>query len=117
MAMEVTASPLDWAINDEENWLKFLGTETGRRVLGRLMEFAPVLLEKGDTNEIMIRSGELRGFQLAARALLEMAQSAPKATTSNDAGNYPPPEKDSAWGDGLKLEPEQPRNVLEPKFD
>jgi hypothetical protein len=114
--MEITAGPLDWASNDEQNWAAFLNTETGRRFVSRLLEAVPSLLDEGDTNKILIRTGVVRGFQLAVQELMRMAQAQGKPEQVVD--NYPPLEKDEAWADGKKLDPtlkEKP-DVLEPDF-
>lgn len=115
MALEITASPLEWATNDEENWANFLASPTGTRLIPKLMELCPPLLASGGVNEILIRSGEVRGFQLVARAIFDLTQATPKAPP--DTTNYPPPENDAAWKDGQKLEKEEPRKVLGPTFE
>jgi hypothetical protein len=113
--MEIQAGALDWAVNDEQNWASFLNTETGRRFLPRLLEGVPQLLDSGETNAILIRTGTVRGFQLAVQEMSRMAQTQPPVSTPE--GNYPPLEKDSAWSDGLKMDPAPPKqNVLEPEF-
>lgn len=114
--MEIEAGPLDWAITDEQNWAAFLNSETGRRFLPRVLEAVPQLLEGGDTNAILIRTGVVRGFQLAIQELSRMAQH--EAVTKLPEGNYPPLDKDSAWDDGKKLDPalKPSLSVLEPNF-
>lgn len=102
--MEIIADRLDWASNDEENLAKFLETETGKRFLPKLLESTPMLLAKGDTNEILIRAGEVRGYQDVARNILALAHSAP-VTKPEAASAYPGLENDAAWNDGQKLEP------------
>jgi hypothetical protein len=99
--MEVVASPLQWTNEDASTWSKFLDTPTGKRIIPRLLEAAPTLLATGDVNAILIRSGELRGFQSSATELLGMAheqQGAPKVIE-----NYPELTNDAAWDDGKKL--------------
>lgn len=115
--MEINAGPLDWAAPDEEKWASFLNSETGRRFLPRLLEGVPPLLDGGDTNAILIRTGVVRGFQLAVQELSRMAQHEPKSETPS-GGNYPPLENDAAWGDGQKLDPtlQTKPSVLEPDF-
>jgi hypothetical protein len=101
--MEIVADRLAWTQFDEENWNRFLETETGKRVIPKLLESVPGLLGSGDTNAILIRSGEHRGLQLAVTQLLSMAHSTPdvKTETANEA--YPLLTDDTAWNDGLKL--------------
>jgi hypothetical protein len=113
--MEIQAGPLDWASNDYDNWAAFLNTETGRRFLPRLLESVPPLIEGGDTNAILIRTGVVRGFQLAVQELARMARNdgpPPKVVDT-----HPPLEDDKAWNDGQTLDPNPPaRPVLEPDF-
>jgi hypothetical protein len=105
--MEILAGPLDWTHIDEENLAHFLDTDTGKRFVPKLVEDAPLLLEKGDINAILIRSGEVRGYQILVRALLGLAHPTPK-TEPAAATAYPPLEDDTAWADGQKLEPTTP---------
>ena len=102
--MEIIAGPLDWSPIDEERWGKFLETDTGRRLIPKLLESVPGLLASGDTNAILIRSGEHRGLQLAVSQLLAMSHSTPGNVTQV-ATSYPPLEDDAAWDDGQKLTP------------
>jgi hypothetical protein len=103
--MEIVAGILDWTLVDEERWAKWLQTETGKRLLPRLAESTPMLLASGDVNAILIRSGEVRGFQAVLSQLLAMSHATPEKQTSNSQA-YPPLEDDTAWNDGQKLEPE-----------
>jgi hypothetical protein len=103
--MEIQAGPLDWTTIDEENLAKFLDTETGKRFIPKLVESAPTLLNRGHVNAILIRSGELRGYQMVVQSILVLAHPAPKVET-NDATEYVPLEDDSKWNDGQKLTPE-----------
>jgi len=102
--MEIIADSLAWTQIDQERWDSFLTTETGKRVIPKLLESAPGLLPHGDTNAILIRSGELRGLQLAVTQLLSMAHSTPDVKTEV-AVAYPPLTDDTAWQDGQTLDP------------
>ena len=103
--MEIVANYLDWTTNDEQVWAGFLSTETGKRLLPKLAESTPGLLEKGDTNEILIRTGKVAGLQLAVQTLLALAHPAPPESLSKP-DNYPALENDDAWADGEKLDKE-----------
>jgi len=103
--MEIQAGPLDWLQTDEENLAKFLETETGKRFIPKLLETAPALLSRGHVNAILIRSGELRGYQEVARNILSLAHPAPKTQTETPS-EYAPLEDDSKWNDGQKLTPQ-----------
>lgn len=105
--MEILANELDWAQTDAEKWDAFLRTETGKRLIPKLVESAPTLLGTGDTNAILIRTGEFRGFQAAAQQLLTLTRVTP-AEAAPVVNEYPPLEDDKAWDDGQKLEPESP---------
>lgn len=102
--MEIVAGPLDWTSVDEENLRKFFGTETGKRLIPRLADLVPPLLEAGDTNALLVRCGKVRGYQEALQNLLALSytQEEPKQQNANA---YPPLEDDKAWNDGKKLEP------------
>jgi hypothetical protein len=102
--MEITTESLPWSSDDIANWASFLSTQTGQRVLPKLLESTPGLLAKGDINEILIRSGEVRGFQDAARNLLSLSAHTP-LPPSDPASNYPPLIDDAAWNDGQKIQP------------
>lgn len=93
--MEITTELLPWNSDDEAHWNSFLLTETGKRLLPKLAERIPALLDGGETNKLMIRSGEVRGFQLAISSMLELTHSPPLPVREPEA--YPPPEDDSKW--------------------
>lgn len=108
--MEVVAGPLEWTFVDEQRWAEFLSTETGKRVIPTLAERVPELLGGGEINAVLIRSGEVRGYQSALRTLLELAQS--KESAKQDISTtYPPLEDDTAWNDGQKLTPTPKENA------
>lgn len=103
--MEITSAQLDWTTEDIDLWRQFLTTRTGQRLIPKLLEGVPVLLPSGDTNAIMIRSGEVRGFSEAARTLLEMTAYPPPPQQPVD-NNYPDLHDDKQW-DGEKLNPDK----------
>lgn len=104
--MEIVASALDWTSIDEENLAKFLDSETGKRFLPKLLETTPTLLATGDVNAILVRSGEVRGFQQIVRDILSLAHPQSRASdVTPPANDYPPPEDDRHWNDGQKLTP------------
>lgn len=101
--MEITNAQLAWSTDDEGRWDSFLQTETGKRLIPKLAESAPILLDGTDINKTLVRNGELRGFQLALRTLLDMTHAAPSEPQSI-SNFYPLPEDDRQWTDGHKLE-------------
>ena len=97
---------LDWTQFDAEKWNAFLDTETGKRLFPKLLESVPPLLPSGDTNAILIRSGEHRGLQLAVSQLISLSHpSDEKPQVISEA--YPALDDDTAWADGNKLESEK----------
>ena len=104
--MEVIAAPNDWIATDAENLAKFLETETGKRLIPKLVETRPALHEAGDTNAILIRSGEVRAWDKMVEAIFSLAHPAPPPPPSKS--EYPAPEDDSAWSDGKKLNDPNP---------
>jgi len=99
--MLLTNDELPWTSEDVVNLRNFLTTVTGSRLLPRVLNEAPTLLGKGDVNEILIRSGEVRGFQAAAREFFNLAY--PPKQENREVPTYPPLNDDTAWNDGQKL--------------
>ena len=106
--MEISANPLDWTSVDSDNLAKFLDTETGRRLIPKLAGATPGLFEGGDTNKILIRSGELRGCRIILQEILDLAHPPPPAPSRED--NHPDLLDDSKWT-GPKLNDPNP-NIL-----
>lgn len=102
--MEITQEALPWSSEDESNWNGFLQTNSGRRLLPKLVEGAPALFEAGDVNKILIRSGQLMGFQKAVSDLLALTHTQPVAPATAQSEAYPPLEDDAKWSDGEKLQ-------------
>lgn len=106
--MEITSTPLEWTSDDALNFRAFLKTQSGSRLLPKAAESTPALLPEGDINRILIRSGEVRGFQAVIQTLLSLAY--PTAEPENTAGNtnYPDLTDDRSWDDGNKIETATP---------
>jgi hypothetical protein len=102
--MEITRDSLPWDSEDTDIWNSFLSTKTGQRLLPKILESTPALLASGDINSILIRSGEVRGFQASAGAILSLAMH-PEAPVK-ETSSYPPLEDDSQWNDGQKIQPQ-----------
>lgn len=100
--MEITNAPLTWNTEDEQKWRTFILTETGSRLLPKLLESAPILLEDGTRNRLLIRNGMSIGYQQAARNLLELAYQPPAPVSPTS--EYPDLLDDSAWT-GEKINP------------
>jgi len=96
--MEITDTLMPWSSDDELRWNSFLLTETGKRLLPKLAEKFPTLLDGGDVNRVLIRSGEVRGFQLAISSMLELTHSPP--LPAKQIENYPSLTDDESHNDG-----------------
>jgi hypothetical protein len=100
--MDITNEALPWTGEDTDAFRIFLQTRTGSRLIPKILEHVPTLLSGGPVNEILIRSGEVRGFQKAAGAFLSLSSDAP--IVAEPVSAYPPLEDDNAWT-GEKLNP------------
>jgi len=104
--MEITGT-VEWdEVEDREFWNQFLRSRTGSRLIPKAIESCPVLLGRGETNDILIRSGEVRGFQLVIQALLALSVPEPKTQDTTATKAYPALDDDAAWADGKKVNPE-----------
>lgn len=106
--MEIIANELDWLATDEQALAAFLDTPTGQRFIPKLLEQAPALLEQGEMNAILIRSGKVLGYSEIARTILALAHPAPKTTGLSINDTHPPLEDDSKW-EGPKLNDPNPQ--------
>lgn len=104
--MEITTELLPWSSEDESRWDSFLRTETGKRLIPKIAEQAPTLLDGGDVNKTLVRNGELRGFQESLRVLLSLSHAQPVGQ-SHVPSDYPDLENDAAWNDGNTLQPKK----------
>ena len=103
--MEILANVDEWTTTDEERLAAFLDTPTGKRLIPALIKEAPELLEGGEINAILIRSGKVLAFQKMVETLIFLAHS-PRQVQQTEAKNYPALEDDAAWNDGQKITPE-----------
>lgn len=93
--MELTNDAPEWSSDDSANLRTFLKSSTGGRFLARSANSAPVLFGEGDTNKILIRNGELRGYQKALQEMLLLANPPAEPAKIQDA--YPDLTDDSNW--------------------
>lgn len=93
----------NWTSVDAAELTNFLKTQTGVKLLRALAIEEPPLLRKGDTNEILIRSGEVSHHKHLLSFLLtltgEIIQHQDEDTKQNP---YPSLTDDEAW-EGPKL--------------
>jgi hypothetical protein len=96
MTINTTLAGPPWDEADILLWREFLSTTTGQRVIAKALDGVPPLLPSGDTNAILIRSGEVRGWAAAAQAILGLA--APLPTPSSSVSDqFPDLDDDSRW--------------------
>jgi hypothetical protein len=94
----------DWSSGDASELREFLKTSTGTKVLRALALEEPLLLRSGETNGILIRSGEVAQHKYLTSFLLDLTG---EFFEHHDDGNsvsndYPSLTDDNAW-DGPKL--------------
>lgn len=86
----------DWTSDDAVNLRNFLGSQTGERLLVHLGESVPELLGSGDTNSVLIRSGEVKGGSALLSAIVSLTIEPPKSVpTVSD--KYADLDDDSKW--------------------
>jgi hypothetical protein len=99
--MENLNSPPAWDGADAADFRTYLGTPSGTRLFAKVQEVIPALLAKGEINEILIRTGEVRGCAALLNQLFSMAY--PPVEPEKKPSEYPALEDDAAWADGQKL--------------
>lgn len=97
---------LEWTSSDAKAWREFLSTQTGARLLAQLAASRPALLASGDTNAILIRSGESRQHDQLAGELLNLAGGAIELAHKEPEA-YPSLLDDTAWDDGKTTTPSE----------
>lgn len=90
-----------WNSEDINLLRQFLETRTGLKFLPSLAQSAPTLFSGGDTNKILIRNGQLIGYQDALQNINLLAYPPPAPPVETAA--YPPLEKDEFWPQTEKL--------------
>lgn len=103
MADILTGTP-DWDdVADRDALRVFLRSRTGQRLFSKALDSQPGLLAGGNTNDILIRSGEVRGWAAAISTLISLSATEPKPDDNAPPENYPSLTDDEAW----KAEPTQ----------
>lgn len=100
--MEIQLATVEWTSEDRRNLAEFLKSDSGLRLLPKLAEQVPSLMDGGDTNSILIRTGVVKGAQLAIQEILTLAR--PEPVIPEPTSPYPQLNDDSKWDDGQKLE-------------
>lgn len=99
--MELTIDPLEWDSEDRQALREFLNSRAGSRLLPKVAEELPQLMDSGDTNAILIRTGVVKGAQEAIKAILMLARHEPEPPQETPA--YPSLTDDEKWNDGNKI--------------
>lgn len=90
----------EWDSNDAKALKDFFASDIGRKVLTFLSDAMPLLLDGGDVNKTLVRSGEVKGFSLAVDTLLSLTTHKPSPLPKTQT--YPDLDDDSAWEDQNK---------------
>lgn len=91
-------SEATWSSDNVFQFRQFLTTtETGQRLLSRLMDGMPTLLDGADVNRTLVRNGEVRGWIDVVRELTAMAYPPPEPTVKSDP--YPDLDDPEKWDD------------------
>lgn len=98
MITTVVANVDDWSGVDSEKFANFLDSDTGRRLLIKLADQIPPLLDSGHVNRILIRSGEVRGQTALIQYFQVLAH--PTVPPVAPADSYPDLDRDDLWKDG-----------------
>lgn len=105
--METVISTPEWTSEDIQNLRTFLQSRTGGRLLPKLVDVIPALLEEGDTNKILIRTGKVSGCQEIIKAIVALAGPEPLPPQNEEATHYPSLTDDKKWDDGLTIQPQE----------
>lgn len=100
--MELTLDALEWDSEDRQALRNFLNSRAGSRLLPKVAEELPQLMDSGDTNAILIRTGVVKGAQEAIKAILLLAR--PEPETPQETPAYPSLTDDAKWDDGSKIQ-------------
>jgi len=103
-----TTKPLEWDSTEAGILRTFLDSPTGQKILTLLHGRIPGLLDGGDVNKILIRSGQVAGAQMIFDSLVSLIVERPIELQSiqQTEENYPDLDHPNAWE---KFDNEQPR--------
>lgn len=86
-----------WDSTDASLLKAFLNSDVAKKAFAIVMELCPPLLDGGDVNKTLVRSGEVKGFSLALNSLFELVIKQPEPVSTPIA--YPDIDDDSQWED------------------
>lgn len=87
----------DWTSDDAINLRTFLGSQTGERLMVHLGESVPELLGGGGVNEILIRSGEVKGASATLVNLVSLTVEVPDTLPERRPESHPDLDDDSKF--------------------
>lgn len=92
--------PQEWSSADAIALRTFLESVSGQRFLFHLAEDCPELLGSGDTNNVLIRSGEVKGYSKGLKNVLSLTIEPPQSVAPVSS-NYPDLDDESKWDDSV----------------
>ncbi len=87
----------EWDSQDAQILRIFLESDAGKKALSIVSDLCPPLLDGGDVNKTLVRSGEVKGWGSALTSLVELVNRKPESQLPPT--NYPDLDDDSKWGD------------------
>ncbi len=91
-----TTTPVFWSSDDESKLATFLASKTGQRLIPKMLEAEPALLANGDTNTLIVRLGEVRGWHAAIQRMIDISHAEP-VMVQPETRNYPDLLDNKAW--------------------
>jgi len=85
----------EWDSTDAANLKAFLSTETAEKAFAIVADMAPSLLDGGDVNKTLVRSGEVKGYAAAISNLFELVTKKPESQPVSET--YPDLDNDALW--------------------
>lgn len=91
--------PPDWTGDDAKVLRTFLETDSAKKAFSIISDLCPPLLDGADVNKALTRAGEVKGWQAALVALVDLVSHKPE--TEDAPTNYPDPDDESKWQGAL----------------
>lgn len=88
---------VEFTSEDAQNLRTFLGTATGQKIVPKLLEYRPHLLDGSDNGKTLVRSGIVVGFELAVNLIEELTETELNKNDQPTSENYPSLDDDSKW--------------------
>jgi hypothetical protein len=101
-----TKQETPWESSDASALRLFFESKTGQRALTHLNDLIPSLLDGSDVNKTLVTNGEVKGWNNALRALLNLTIEQPAPIKIPEA--YPSLDDEDAWKEDKKPETTNP---------